>query len=297
MVASLLPTPIVRPALNALQNELQSLLSDDIHAESFRTFEGHVHPINYVRLSNGQQFIFKTTPCQSTALLRRERRSVERESRVLSLFKGHGNQYIPQLVECDPKGVTPNPHILMRYFIRGVPLTEMESRLSPHHWDDIDRKLGDLVYTIGRQTSKSFGCVSRVSSGVGSSSWRHAFLGLVESTIRDAEDMFISLQYNQIRQELYRLAPVLDSVIQARLVVVDIGKKSHLIINPETKQLSGIVDFSWAVWGDVLMAGVFEDPSQAFLHGYGSNHPRDKAEHTRLLLFVPQSFTFFEYTY
>ena len=295
MVASLLQPgipPIARPTLSALQIKLQSLISDDVRVESFRTFEGHVHPINYVRLSNGQQLIFKFAPFQMTALLRRERQSLERESRVLSLLSSHGIQYIPQLVDCETQGVSPNSHFLMRYFIRGVPLSEIESRLRPNHWDDIDRKLGALVYTIGRHTSKSFGCLSRVSSGAGNCSWRNAFLGLVESTLRDAEDMFISLQYAQIRQELYRLAPVLDSVIHARLVIVDIGKKSHIILNPETKQISGIVDFSWAVWGDVLMAGAFETPSRAFLDGYGTSYPRDKSEHTRLLLFVPPVITF-----
>ncbi|KAK2754058.1 hypothetical protein FQN54_007227 [Arachnomyces sp. PD_36] len=287
MVASFIQSqvpPIARPTLNTLKKKLGPLFPDDIRVECVCSVEGHVHPINHAKLSDGQHIIFKATPYQTTTLLRREYRSLEAEIRVLTLLKPQRDSLIPLLIEPDSQPLPHSPPLLVRHFVRGVPLPEIESSLRPSQWDGIYRNLGNLVYLISQQRSGSFGPVASVSSGSGCSTWQIAFITLIESALRDAEDMFISLQYTQIRQEIYRLVPALDSVTQPRLVVVDMGKKSHIIMDPETKQISGVVDFSWAVWGDPLMAEVFENPSPAFFRGYGSTHPRDKSEHIRLLL-------------
>lgn len=289
MVASLVQTqvpPIVRFALDNVQKKLDSLSSDDIQVENARSIQGHIHPISHVKLSNGQHILFKIAPYQTTALLRRERQSLRAEAEVFTLLNTLRHPLIPRLIEPAAQPLTPNHPFLLRDFMRGVPLSEIESSLSPRNLQDIDRKIGSLIQLIGQQKSESFGCLPSVSPGSGCSTWRKAFLGLIESPLRDAEDMFISLPYAQIRQELYRLVPALDSVTEPRLVIVDMGKKTHIILNPETKQISGIVDFSWAVWGDLLMAEAFGNPSPAFFEGYGSYHPKDKSEHIRLLLFV-----------
>lgn len=278
--------PIVRPALDTLQKKLRSLSSDDIRIEDVRFVHGHIHPISHVELSNGQHLLFKIAPYQTTALLRRERQSLRTEAEVLALLKALPDPRIPQLIEPEAHPHTQNPPFLLRHFVRGVPLPEIESSLSPGDWQDIDREIGCFVQLIGQQKSESFGPLPCASPSSGCSTWRKAFLGMIESSLRDAEDTFVSLPYAQIRQELYRLLPALDSVTEPRLVIVDMGKKSHIILNPETKQVSGIVDCSWAVWGDLLMAEVFENPSEAFFEGYGSKHPKDESEHIRLLLFV-----------
>jgi hypothetical protein len=275
---------MLRSTPNTLEKKLVPLLPDDARVEYVRSVEGHVHPINHVKLSNGQHLFLKVTPYQTTSLVRRERWSLETEARVLILLNPHRNAHIPQLIEPETHRLHPNPSYLLRHLIRGMPLSELESSLKYSDWEDIDRRLGSLAHLIGRQTSPYFGCVSSVSSGAGCSTWRNAFLGLIESALRDAEDTFISLPYAQIRQELYRLVPALDSVAQPRLVIVDLGKKSHVILDPQTKQVSGIVDFSWAVWGDPLMTEAFENPSPAFFRGYGSSHPKNRSEYTRLLL-------------
>lgn len=278
--------PIVRPTLDMIQHKLSSLSSDNIQVESVRSIQGHIHPMTHVKLSNGHHLLFKIAPYKTTALLRRERQSLPAEGQVLSLLNPLQEPLIPQLIEPEAQPLALNRPFLLRDYMLGVTLFDIEASLSPRNRQDIDRKIGSLIQLIGQQRSEFFGCLRSVSPGSACSTWRKAFLGLIESPLRDAEDMFISLPYAQIRQQLYRLMPALDSVTEPRLVIVDLGKKSHIILNPETKQMTGIVDFSWAVWGDPLMAEAFENPSRAFFEGYGSNHPKDKSEHVRLLLFV-----------
>jgi hypothetical protein len=276
------------PELDMVQDIIQALFPGT-QILDFRTFEGHVHPVYLLRLSSGLEVVLKAGPRQLTALLRQERHTLETEAEVLALLGSNGSEkepWIPRLLKFDILKFCPCTPFLLKHSLRGIPLGEIESSLTSGDRKDIDRQLGIAVKAIGEHTSTRFGYVRNVSLGGGKPSWKQAFLGFIESLLRDAEDMFISLPYADIRQYISRLTPVLDDVIVARLVVVEISKKSHVLIDPVTKQVSGFADFSSAVWGDVLMADVFENPSSAFFGGYGSNLANDESERIRLLLFV-----------
>jgi hypothetical protein len=170
--------------------------------------------------------------------------------------------------------------------MKGKTLLEMESKLTPEKRDDVDRHLGFLSSTIGQNAAPGFGSLQQVAYGAGRPSWREAFCTLFEGILRDAEDTFIHLPYLEIRNELGRLAPALEFVTLPRLVVVDFGQPSHVLLNEESEQVSGIVDFSSALWGDVLMAEIFANPSPAVLQGAGMSPFRTREEKVRLVLYV-----------
>ncbi|KAL1964082.1 hypothetical protein VTN77DRAFT_7500 [Rasamsonia byssochlamydoides] len=162
----------------------------------------------------------------------------------------------------------------------------MEPLLTSENRKDIQRHLGFLVNVIGQHVSASFGPLEKVAFGAGSYSWRQAFLSLFEEVLRDAEDLFIHLPYAEIRRQVIRLAPTLEEITLPRLVIVNFGRPSQVLVDPELRQLTGIVDFGSALWGDVLMAEVFENPSDALFDGFGSSLPDERSQHIRLLLYV-----------
>ncbi|GAB1211750.1 hypothetical protein ATERTT37_000874 [Aspergillus terreus] len=162
----------------------------------------------------------------------------------------------------------------------------MEDQLSDQDRDVIDRQLGALAWKIGQHTSRSFGTFHQVERGRGKSSWKEAFLSLVEGTLRDAEDAFVNLPYAEIRSHIHRLSPALEEITLPQLVLVDLGCPSQVILNPEDKAISGLVDFSYAVWGDVYMAQIFDEASAAVLEGYGSWSGRSRSWTTRQLLYA-----------
>lgn len=173
---------------------------------------------------------------------------------------------------------------MVRQYMQGNSLSELEGELSPQQRDDIDRHLGFLLGAIGQNAAPGFGSLQQVANGAGTTSWREAFCALFEGILRDAEDTFVHLPYSEIRAELSRLAPALEDVTLPRLVVVDFGRPSHILLNVESKQLAGIVDFSSALWGDVLMAEILECPSSAVLQGAGIPSSRTREEKIRLAL-------------
>jgi hypothetical protein len=162
----------------------------------------------------------------------------------------------------------------------------MKHEINPQQENDIDRHLGFLASTIGQNVAPGFGSLQQVAIGAGKRSWREAFCALFESVLRDAEDIFIHLPYAEIRHEVARLSSALAEVTLPRLVVVGFGRPCHVLLDEESHQLSGVVDFSSAFWGDILMAEIFESPNPAVLEGAGLPVSRTKGEEIRLLMSV-----------
>jgi hypothetical protein len=265
---------------------LSLLFPSTVHVHHSQLLPGHVHTLRLLGLSNGTHLLLKGSPSSRTALLRRERYFLETEAQFLALLGQSANPCIPQLYHYDPHGRLWGSAYLIRQYMKGRSLSEMDSDLSPQQRDDIDRHLGFLLSTIGQNAAPGFGSLQQVAYGASTPSWRDAFCTLFEGILRDAEDTFIHLPYSEIRQELSRLAPALETVTLPRLVVVDFGRPSHVLLNEESKQLSGIVDFSSALWGDVLMAEIFANPSPAVLQGAGMALSRTREEKIRLALYV-----------
>jgi hypothetical protein len=269
-----------------LDDILSLLFPSTVHVQHSYPFSGHMHSLRLLALSNGAHLLLKGSPSSRTALLRRERSFLETEAQFLALLGQSGNPCIPQLYHYDPYGRLWGSTYLIRQYMKGKSLSEMEGKLTSQQLDGINRHLGFLVSTIGQNAAPGFGSLQQVAFGAGRPSWREAFCALFEGILRDAEDMFIHLPYSEIRHELSRLAPALEYVSLPRLVVVDFGRPSHVLINEESGQLSGIVDFSSAMWGDVLMAEIFANASPAVLHGAGMATSRTREENIRLVLYV-----------
>lgn len=261
---------------------LSLLFPSTVRVHQSQNIAGHVHSLRRLTLSNGLCLLLKSSPFPGTPLLRQERFYLETEARVLALLGQSANPCIPQLYHYDPRGSFFGSAFLLRQYVKGSSLADMESGLSVRERNDIDRHLGFLATTIGQNVAPGFGSLQQVAIGAGKRSWREAFCALFESVLRDAEDMFIHLPYAELRHELVRLASALDEVTLPRLTVVGFGRPTHVLLDEESKQLSGVVDFSSAFWGDMLMAELFESPSLAVVEGAGLPMIRTKRENVRV---------------
>lgn len=276
--------------LRRLEDMVQALFSSPVQILAAETLEGHVHHIRWIKLSSGHRLIVKASPRQRTSLLRRERYFLENEARVLALLEQYANPLIPRLYQYSPKGNHLGSSFLIREHMKGANLCEMEQLLTSKDRMEIDRQLGYLARVISQQVSSFFGPVNVVASGFGSKSWRRAFVSLFEEILRDAEDVFIHLPYADIRRQVARLGPHLDGVTQPALVIVNFGRPSQVIVDPESKQISGVIDLGSALWGDVLISEIFDDPSAALLDGFGLLSSDDPSQRIRCLLYVLHSF-------
>jgi len=170
----------------------------------------------------------------------------------------------------------------------------------------IDRQIGALVGSLSLITppSESFGPVAKVlahsktttnpkvtlgeAASGGSKGWSEAFRSILEGVLRDAEDVSLLLPYDDIRQHFSRLAWRLDSVVTPRLVVIDAGEETNVLVerSPDSHdegsgsrtsattagesgaRVSGLRDWSQGIFGDPLFANCFDAPSEAFKEGW-----------------------------
>lgn len=269
---------------NSLQQVVRSIFPPTIRVQHAQSLGDGTHSLRILKLSNDEQLILKASPPSGVPLLRRERHSLETEVLALSLLGQSATPCIPRLHYYSLQKSCLGSGFLLRQYVQGKSLRDLGPSLSDEDRAKIDRRLGSLVQTIGEQTSPKFGTLDKVAAGAGTHSWRSAFLGLFEELLHDAEDRFIHLPYGVIRQQILRLAPALDSVTVSRLVVVDLGRQSQVILDPDSKELNAIVDLESAIWGDILMTDVFESPSEALLTGFGSTVLKTPSAAPRLLL-------------
>ncbi|PGH18887.1 hypothetical protein AJ80_04305 [Polytolypa hystricis UAMH7299] len=250
-----------------------------------QSLEGHLHLFYRITLSNDLNLILKTARKEFTSLLRQERFSLQAEAEVLSLLENVQHPYIPQLLRYDTLKFPPRTPYLVRPCIPGVPLSDIESSLTINERNGVDRQIGRMVNFLGQHTSTRFGYVHDVAQGGGKRGWKSAFLSFIESLLCDAEDMFISLPFHEIREQVARLAPVLRDVAEPQLVVVDLGRPCHVLVDADSKEVTGFTDFSSAVWGDPFLVDVFTNPSTAFLDGYGHDVMDEGSYQIRILLY------------
>ncbi|KAF2813958.1 uncharacterized protein BDZ99DRAFT_379646 [Mytilinidion resinicola] len=249
-----------------------------------------LHQVYLLRITDGSSLFLKCPPLFNTRLLRHEQRTLQGEAKVLDALSSNTQLRSPECIDHDPQGrALGSPHLLLQC-VPGTRLSDLSSRLTASERRTVDRTIGAYVRSITSLAADSFGLAHRVFAGTGSTSWRQAFLYLLEAALRDAEDMVVSVPYDSIRQSMARHGRLLDEVTEARLVPLDVGIPENVLVDDRTKQVSGVVGFSNAVWGDPMLAAVFVNASDAFFEGYGEcPSPVGKARIRQLLYTVYRS--------
>lgn len=214
-------------------------------------------------------------------------KSIETEAKVLSRLCASNFRFAPRLVRFGRQlEAGSNCSYILKEYVPGIPLSDFETTsLTSHDQQSIERQHGSAVRLVGEIMASAFGTVESVSAGRGEKSWRHAFMLLLDSLLFEAENKFISLPRAEIQKQTVRLMGALDGVIKARLVVLDLGRPSHIVVDPSTKRIAGFTNFTNAFWADILFSEAFENPSPNFIEGYGFNPIQDESARVRLLLY------------
>ena len=238
---------------SVLQKIIQhTFQSPRLTIQQIEELPNHLHRIRLVRLSNGSPLVLKLTPSPSTPLLRHERQCLETEALTLSLLAKSGLP-TPRVLKHDSQGALLNGPFLLTTYLYGTPFVEVRPYISRADRLGIERQLRVLTNAISQHKSTTFGPVSLVWTGRGHKRWREAFLSMMESVLRDGEDMLVSLPYTQIREQVAKAERALDEVKDARLVVPALRNPRNLLIDGRTKEVTGLLDFGTAIWGDVEM--------------------------------------------
>ncbi|KAL9106948.1 MAG: hypothetical protein Q9227_008071 [Pyrenula ochraceoflavens] len=239
-----------------------------------------------ILMIDSTDIILKLPPRANTPQLSHDRSALLTESHVLSFLKHDPVLPVPSVLRCETRRSTISRPFLLTECLPGTRLADALPYLPQSTRCKIDQQLGFFHNHLSLKQAPAFGHPLAVANGTGCASWREAFVTILESLLRDAEDMMLSLPYAHIRQHISRLLPALDDVTEARLCMVELGLPDRVFVNPETGRVTGLVDWSWAVWGDPSFAKMWEQPSADFIEGYGEVFTNAGHLQTRRTMYV-----------
>jgi aminoglycoside phosphotransferase (APT) family kinase protein len=263
------------------------------HLDSERTIaafeelkEGYFNSAYLIRLEDGFQCVLKISPPPHVRVLRYERNIMRTEVETMQLVKARTEMPIPEILFHDEScTLLPSPFYGME-FVDGVPLHKLRKTLDPINQSSIDRATGTYLRQMNAITNDKFGYYAQPENHF--SRWQEAFMQMLETVLQDGRDANVALPLPS--EEILALArchtAAMDEVSAASLVHWDLWD-GNIFVNPNTKRVSGIIDFERALWADPLMEvnfGAF-GINHDFLDGYGFNYPFTPAQEIRRTLY------------
>jgi aminoglycoside phosphotransferase (APT) family kinase protein len=193
---------------------------------------------------------------------------------------------VPQVLFHDAtRRLIENEYYLME-FINGIPLNVIRPSLSTSEIGEIEYRVGVYLRQMNGIRGGSFGYFPPAYPRF--SSWREAFDYMLRGVIADGQDRNVELPLSY--EQLYALSQTmyasLDEVDTPWLVHWDLWD-GNIFIDPDSRNIIGLIDFERALWGDPLMEVSFwgTPPESRFWQGYGREMLNNRAARERRRLY------------
>ncbi len=258
---------------------------------------GTFNAVYLVRVADGNGLVVKVAPDPAGPMLQYERGILATEAMYYRLAGRCTGVTVPSVVAVDAgSALVPGGYLVMTQ-CQGATWRVAMSGAPSHEQDRLRAELGRQVASLHRITGTGFGYPSQ-ALGPLRSTWRIAFLEMVDAVLADAERFSVALPRPaaEIRDLFAAQAAVLDQVTTPVLVHFDLWEGNVMVGGQGGKgrRLTGLIDAERAFWGDPLAEFVslalFGDPEQdaALLDGYraaGGTVCFDDAGRLRLALY------------
>ncbi|KAK4553405.1 hypothetical protein LTR86_009462 [Recurvomyces mirabilis] len=269
------PSAVQRAAGNALQSK--AVRVEKLDGYLFRTYR--------LTTAKGFFYILRSRPNHNIRLLRHEENRLDDEACSLQALASRPDLIPARLIEYRPSSNAIGSKYLISGPFGGSIFADVEPSLSRQALADIDRSLGQYVRRISAVTGTTFGSI-RQGTSFTSSSWTKIFALMLESVLRDGEDALINLPYEGMRELLRRHRGSLDKITQPRLVVMELSADQNIVVDARQQQVTGLLDYSTALWGDPYLSDCFYKPTASFVEGFGKLPNGDNDERIRQYLYV-----------
>jgi aminoglycoside phosphotransferase (APT) family kinase protein len=179
---------------------------------------------------------------------------------------------VPEILVYDTtQTLLPSEFFIME-FVPGVPFHKLRKELSADQQRQVETQMGRMCRQISEITAPAFGFWDQPElAGV---SWRNTFDHMLQGIMQDAQDMHVDLEksYDEVFHIFRKHYYVLDEVVVPRLVHWDMWD-GNVFVDPASQQVTGLIDFERALWGDPLTESFFLNmpPTSGHLAGYGEN--------------------------
>lgn len=248
--------------------------------------EGFFNAAYQLDLADGARYVLKVAPPAAVRVLRYERAIMHAEVEVMRLVGARTTVPVPRIHGFDSScRLLASPFFIME-FVAGVPLHKLRPQLAPDEQAAIDRAIGGYLRQMNDLAGPAFGYIAPGAPRY--PRWDAAFTAMFDAVLADGRAIGVELPLgaDELRRRVERLAWSLAEVREPRLVHWDLWD-GNIFVDPDTRQISGLIDFERALWGDPLMEFQFRRfaVDAAFAEGYGRALLADRASHCRRVLY------------
>jgi aminoglycoside phosphotransferase (APT) family kinase protein len=238
-------------------------------------------------LADGTTVVLKTSvpeaaPPDRTRLLTYERDMLGAERDMLTLLASVEGVPSPRLILSDFTRAVADVDVVVMEHVPGTRWDTvsdtMTAEANAHAWEQV----GSIMAAMQTIEGEVFGYPAH-DFALGASSWPAFFAMLFDATITDAEQWGVDIEPDRLIDALAVSAHALAAVTRPTLVHNDLWQ-GNVLLDPETGEVDGVLDFERALFGDTLQdfcgaqsmsTGRVED---SLLRGYaraGGSDPRD----------------------
>ncbi|MBU4213704.1 MAG: phosphotransferase [Actinobacteria bacterium] len=208
-------------------------------------------------LADGTRVVAKTAPADAGQLLRYERDLIRAEAIVYRLAEPYPDLLMPRVLLTDYSRTELPGDVVVASHARGVPADQ-----GPEVTDELlaarRRRLGSLMAGLHALHGDRFGYVEPGTSLRGAT-WPEAFGRMIDAVLSDAHRWDVDVAASRVRAALVRHADALATVEHPSLVHADLWP-GNLFVDPDSGDLTAVIDPERAFWGDPLFDLVGADP-------------------------------------
>lgn len=246
--------------------------------------EGFYNTAYRLDLDSGLTCVLKVAPPRQVTILRYERNILAAEVSVMRLVRERTSMPVPAILADDASGSIIGPPYYLMDFVPGEALHKLRGSLTSEDQHRIDFRMGQYLKEMNSITGVDFGYCAPGS--LRSRTWRSAFDGMLQGVLADGQDadVVLPLPYRELYSALSRHLWATEDVEVPCLVHWDLWD-GNIFVDPGSREITGIIDFERALWGDPLMEVNFRtlDPASSFAAGYGGVETSPSARVRRLL--------------
>jgi aminoglycoside phosphotransferase (APT) family kinase protein len=206
-----------------------------------------------ITLDDGGGAVMKVSPQGSAPILRYERHIMRTEALFCALAQ-RCDAPVPAVLHAGfDEGIIDGDYLLLAE-CPGEPWPAVEERIDAAARADLRYRLGQMVASLHTLTGTGFGYPTGALGPLGSS-WRAAFLAMIDAVVADAHRFGAELPRpaDEIARIIESASPVLDEVSTPVLVHFDLWDGNILLdLTGSEPRIGGLIDAERAFWGDPL---------------------------------------------
>jgi len=267
----------------------------DIFQEKLKVAAGKISPIttgkfnsSYIVAADGREYVIRIAPDPEAVFIFYERNMMAQEPGIHKLLREKTDAPVAEIfVYDDSRSLVPTDYLIMER-LPGRALSDV--RVSSSDYGKVLTQMGRYLAQVHSLTAEKYGYLGEHNCMQPQDDWAAAFKIMWNKMVDDIcrVDFYNDDEAELVRELVNRYYKIFDRPVDSSLLHMDIWAQNILV--DQDMNVSGIVDWDRALWGDVEIEFAVLDycgiSEPSFWAGYGKERPRTPESELRNIFYL-----------